>query len=162
MMKRKSFKRDVLILIGVVLLDQISKIIVDSCFNLRESMVVIPDFFNITYVVNTGAAWSILQGKMSFLIAITYIAIIVMFMFYKNSRESDKLGKISLVLMMGGAIGNLIDRFMFDHVRDFLDFAIFGYEFPVFNFADVSLFLGVALLIICVFLESIGVFINEK
>ena len=93
---------------------------------------------------------------MWFFYIITIIAVIIMVMFYRNQKEADELVKVSLVLMMAGTIGNFIDRLCFQHVRDFLDFIIFGYDFPIFNVADMALCIGVFLIIVDVLLENSG------
>ena len=79
-----------------------------------------------------------------------------MVMFYRDQKEADELVKVSLIMMMAGTIGNFIDRLCFQHVRDFLDFIIFGYDFPIFNVADMALCIGVFLIIVDVLLENSG------
>ena len=93
---------------------------------------------------------------MWFFYIITIIALIIMVMFYRNQKEADELVKVSLIMMMAGTIGNFIDRLCFQHVRDFLDFIIFGYDFPIFNVADMALCIGVFLIIVDVLLENSG------
>ena len=129
--------KHVLIGIATILIDQITKIAAASSLS-SGSITIIPGFFRFTYAENSGAAWSMLEGKMWFFYIITVIALIAMVMFYRNQADSDELIKVSLVLMMAGTIGNFIDRLCFQHVRDFLDFTIFGYDFPIFNVADIG------------------------
>ncbi len=144
-----------ILMILIVILDQLSKWFIQSHYILMGRQTVIPGFFYITYVQNTGAAWSILSGKQTFLIAVSVveIAVIAWFFFYKR-KEQTRLYTTSLALMLGGAFGNLIDRIFLHYVRDFLDFIIFGYDFPVFNIADSALCIGVALLILDMWLEE--------
>lgn len=85
---------------------------------------------------------------------VTVIALIVMGYFYYCAEKKDALTKYGLVLMMAGTLGNFIDRLCFQHVRDFLDFVILGYDFPVFNVADIALCVGVFLILVSVFLEE--------
>lgn len=149
-------KRHILLLILVLGIDQITKFVVDSSMTLGQQIQLIPGFFNFTYVHNTGAAWSMLEGKMWFFYIITIIALIAMVLFYRNGEEQDKVVQAALVLMMAGTLGNFIDRLLYQHVRDFIDFIIFGYDFPIFNVADMALCIGVFLIIGDVFLESSG------
>ncbi|MCI8850197.1 MAG: signal peptidase II [Erysipelotrichaceae bacterium] len=147
--------KHVFIGIVVVLIDQITKIAAEATLS-SGAISVIPGFFRLTYAENTGAAWSMLEGKMWFFYIITIIALIIMVMFYRNQKEADELVKVSLIMMMAGTIGNFIDRLCFQHVRDFLDFIIFGYDFPIFNVADMALCIGVFLIIVDVLLENSG------
>ena len=138
----------------LVCIDQFVKKVVITYIPLFESKEVIPDFFYLTNVRNTGAAWSIMEGEKITFIIITIVAIIVFLYFILFSKTTTKLDRIAFTLMCGGAIGNLIDRIINSYVIDFLDFYIFGYDFPVFNLADAFLCIGVGLLIINMLLEK--------
>ena len=153
-MKRKHIG----ILAAILLLDQITKFWVNHAMVLGASHKVIAGFFRITNVHNTGAAWSMFEGKMVFFYLISIFFLAAMIYFYRNSEEADVLTKYGIVLMMAGTIGNFIDRLIFQYVRDFLDFIIIGYDFPVFNIADMSLCIGVGIVILSVFLENYGGF----
>ena len=146
-----------ILFVVLLMIDQITKWIVDTNMQLQQSMDVIPGFFRITYLQNTGAAWSMLEGKMWFFYIITIIALAVMVYFYIKSKKGDILFQTGIVCMMAGTVGNLIDRVMLQHVRDFLDFLILGYDFPVFNVADMALCFGVFLIIVDILLEERGV-----
>lgn len=98
-----------------------------------------------------------LEGKMWFFYIITAIALVAMIYFYVRSEKQDVMFKTGIVCMAAGTIGNLIDRLMFQYVRDFIDFIILGYDFPVFNVADMALCFGVFLIIIDILLEERGV-----
>lgn len=135
-----------LIVLIVIIADQLSKYIVASNISLHN-VIVIKNFFHITYAENTGMAWSLLEGKQPLLSLAAAVAIGVM-LYVIIVKKPDKLTTVSLALMIGGAAGNLIDRLFLNYVRDFLDFYIFGYDFPIFNIADSCLCIGVALLII--------------
>ncbi|MEG0264481.1 MAG: signal peptidase II [Erysipelotrichaceae bacterium] len=153
-------KKHVALLVGILVLDQLSKILVDNVVKLNESLEMIPNFFYITYAHNSGAAWSMLEGKMLFFYVVAIGALIAMFLFYRNAKANDTLFKIGIVCMSAGTIGNFIDRLMFQYVRDFLDFIIFGYDFPIFNIADMALCIGVLLIVLDVvreYLQEIGV-----
>ena len=131
-------------------LDQISKIVIDGVLKVNEVIRVIPKFFYLTRVNNPGAAFSILEGRTIFLSIISVFAILLLFK-YMNEFKQTKLGNVSFSLLLGGILGNLIDRVFLGSVRDFLKFDIIGYEFPVFNIADTCIVVGVLLLIVCVF-----------
>ncbi|WP_416325361.1 signal peptidase II [[Eubacterium] hominis] len=146
-----------ILLIVLLAIDQISKFAVDANMKLQQSMDIVPGFFRITYLHNTGAAWSMLEGKMWFFYIITAIALVAMIYFYVRSEKQDVMFKTGIVCMAAGTIGNLIDRLMFQYVRDFIDFIILGYDFPVFNVADMALCFGVFLIIIDILLEERGV-----
>ncbi len=115
---------------------------------------VIEGFFLITYVQNTGAAWSLGGGSdvfMTVVIVITFIAIAAfLFLLFFPDKRKNMLFLVSLALITGGAAGNLIDRVSLGYVRDFLDFYPFGYNFPVFNVADMGLVIGVIMMIVCI------------
>ncbi|WP_188454467.1 signal peptidase II [Virgibacillus oceani] len=139
------------IIIGI---DQFTKWIVVKNMELYEQIAIINDFFYLTSHRNTGAAWGILKGHMMFFYIITVIVIIgIIFYMQKYARESILLA-ISLSLILGGAIGNFIDRIFRQEVVDFLDFIIFNYDFPIFNVADSSLCVGVFLVLIATFIDE--------
>lgn len=128
-------------------IDQITKLIITSNFELNKSIVLIDNFFNLTYVRNDGAAWSIFSGNRLFLILIGILAIFLIYKYFIKDKNLRKIEIITYGLLLGGIIGNLIDRIIFGYVIDFLDFLIFGYNFPVFNFADTFIVISVLLII---------------
>lgn len=132
----------------VILLDQVTKWLVVQRLQLGESIKVIEDVFYITSHRNRGAAWGILQGQMWFFYVITVVVIIGLIYYMQTAVKGKKLFGISLGLMLGGAIGNFIDRVYRKEVVDFVQTFIFGYDFPVFNIADSALVIGVALLML--------------
>lgn len=143
--------------IGLILfLDQITKFMVQDKMSLNQSITVIEHFFYIHYVRNTGAAWSVLAGKQVLLSVIALLAVIGMSVYlYRIRNDQGKvLAKYALSLMIAGALGNLVDRVLFEYVRDFLSFYPLGYAFPVFNIADIALSVGVALLLLETVLEE--------
>jgi len=135
------------IIAGLVLfLDQLTKYLMqthESWWNVE----VIKNFFYITYAKNTGMAWSLLSGQQLLLSLIAAFAIGVM-IWYLQTHKCDMWTKVGLSLMIGGAAGNLFDRLFLNYVRDFLNFYIFGYDFPIFNVADMALCIGVACMLI--------------
>ena len=140
------------IILVCIIADQVSKYMIETNEVLHE-VGLIRDFFHITYVKNTGMAWSMLSGQTGLLALISAVAIGVM-LYYLLKGNNDRLTKIGLSLMIGGAAGNLIDRLLLNYVRDFLNFYIFGYDFPVFNIADSVLCIGVFILLLASILED--------
>ncbi len=136
----------------VFVVDLVTKYIIQNQPTL-QNVEIIKGFFSLTYAENTGMAWSLLSGKQAFLSIVSAIVIGVM-VYYVVAKNLDKLTRISLALMIGGAAGNLFDRLFLGYVRDFLDFIIFGYDFPIFNVADSALTIGVILLMIATLKED--------
>lgn len=140
-----------LLTIFVLLLDQASKYWIMAEFELHQSLQILP-FFNFTYARNYGAAFSFLgdaSGWQRYLF--TAIAVLVsVFLVYSLQKNSIKkhLENIAFSLVLAGALGNLLDRLMFGYVVDFLDFNLGFYRWPTFNIADISIFIGAALLIL--------------
>lgn len=138
-------------LIILVTLDQIIKCVVVKSLDLLQSINIIPNFFSITYVENDGAAWSIMAGNRIFLILITFLAIILIYIYFIKNKKITKLESITYGVLYSGIIGNLIDRIFRGRVVDYLDFKIFSYDYPIFNLADICIVVSVILLIIQVF-----------
>lgn len=134
----------VLIIIAIVGLDQVTKLLVIKNIGYGEMIPVIKDFFFLTYHENTGAAWGIFPGGRYFFIVLT--AIISIAMAYYLFKTDNKYYKVSLSLILGGAIGNLLDRIIKGRVVDFLDFHFGTYNFPTFNVADSFVVIGTFLL----------------
>ena len=137
-----------------VVIDQFSKKLIVSNFKLNEVVPVIKGFFNLTYVRNYGAGFSILQHATAFLLALTVIACVVLTYLLLTTEKKDLLSKVCYLLIISGAIGNFIDRVRFSYVIDFLDFKIFGYDYPVFNIADSFITVGCILLIVKMLWEA--------
>lgn len=125
-----------------IIIDQLIKILVKQHLEYQASIPIIEQFFNLTYVKNEGAAWSILNGNHLFLIIIAVIALIGIY-YYLIKQNTNKEEEIAIGILSGGIIGNMIDRILHGYVIDYLDFNIFGYPFPVFNFADICIVLAV-------------------
>jgi len=137
----------------VIALDQISKLYIAHHFQLHESIPVIKPFFSLTYIRNTGAAFGLLAKapesfRIPFFIIVPLLALTIIVLIFKKTRETELLMITALSLILGGAIGNFIDRIRFNYVIDFLDFHWFSkYHWPAFNIADSTIVVGVALLI---------------
>ena len=146
--------KHIILFVVILALDQVTKFAAASSLSLQQRFTIIPGFFHLTYIENRGAAWSMLEGKMWFFYIVTVIALVAMVLFYRNQEPSNVWIQIALVLMMSGTVGNFIDRLCLHYVRDFLDFIILGYDFPVFNIADSALCIGVFLIIADVLMEN--------
>ncbi|MGL6008369.1 MAG: signal peptidase II [Culicoidibacterales bacterium] len=132
-----------LITVGVIAVDQITKYLVATYMQVGEQIVVIPEFFTITSHRNTGAAFSILEGKMDFLLLVTIFALGFFIYLIEQYRKTNTGLVIALAVMLGGAIGNFIDRLFVGEVVDFFAFQFGSYHFAIFNVADIALSLGV-------------------
>ncbi|WP_096269956.1 signal peptidase II [Paucisalibacillus globulus] len=143
-----------LIAVIAIAIDQITKYLVVKNMELYEQIPIIDGFFYLTSHRNSGAAWGILEGKMGFFYVITIIVIIGIIYYLHKYGKDNKLFASALGLILGGAIGNFIDRLFHQEVVDFFDFIIFGYDFPIFNIADSALTIGVILVIIATLFEE--------
>lgn len=141
-------------LLVIIVGDQMTKIIVNHTLSLGGSYTIIDNFFYFTYAHNTGAAWGMLAGKINLFLIVSIVASIGIIYYFVKSEPYQKLTRFGLVLVFGGLIGNLIDRIAFGYVRDFIDFIIFGYNFPIFNVADMAITIGMALVILEIGLEE--------
>ncbi|HKD16217.1 MAG TPA: signal peptidase II [Thermoanaerobaculia bacterium] len=137
--------------LAVLFLDQWSKGLVTRTMEVHQSKTIITDVFDLTYVRNTGAAFGLFASVDSSVKAILLnsIAVIVFLIVsayaLRSSHKSVRL-QVGLALILGGAVGNLLDRVRFGYVVDFLDFSISGHHWPAFNVADSAICIGVALL----------------
>lgn len=140
------------IVVVCVLLDQITKIVAESNLKEYQSVPVIKGFFDFTLCYNTGGAWSIMSNATWLLIVVSILAL--GFMIYTLIKSKDLLYIISASVFCGGLIGNLADRIFNVGVVDFLDFNIFGYDFPVFNVADTFIVCSAILIGVTIILEE--------
>ena len=140
----------IIIIISIILLciDQISKLLVVNLLTKTDSITIIKNFFYLTYINNDGAAFSILVGKRIFLILIAVLVIVMLIRYIKKNNIQNKLELVSIYLIIGGSLGNLMDIVIRGYVIDFLDFKIFNYNFPIFNLADIFIVIGVFLLLL--------------
>lgn len=143
-----------------LILDQWSKITIDKSMQLYESIPVLP-YFNLTYVHNTGAAFSFLSEaggwQRWFFAAMAIIISGILAVWLYRLKKYETLLAIALALVLGGAIGNLTDRLIYGYVIDFFDVYYQNWHFPAFNIADSAISLGVFLML----LESFGVGTNS-
>lgn len=137
----------------VVIIDIISKLLVSNNLLLSKSVTIIPNFFYLTYAHNYGGAWSIFENNTLAITIISFIVILGISYYIFKNKVTRKIEIIGYSLLLGGAIGNLIDRIIYGYVIDFFDFYIFGYDFPIFNIADIGIVTGIILLLISMILE---------
>lgn len=149
----KNKKNIYIIAIIYLMIDQIVKIIVRTKMELYQEIKIIPNLFSLYYVENDGAAFSILGNQTILLIIISIICLIVLNKFILE-EELPKHSNLPLGCLLGGIIGNLIDRIIFKSVTDYLSIFIFKYSFPVFNIADIGITVGTALLILNIVLKE--------
>ncbi len=137
---------------GLVALDQATKIFIHTNFRLSESIEVIPQYFQITYVRNLGAAFGILASapeefRTAFFLTLPPLAMILILLIMRSTPAHERLQIFALCSIFGGAVGNYIDRLRFGYVVDFLDFHWqHQYSWPAFNVADISIVVGVSIL----------------
>ena len=134
-----------LLSVAVVVLDQATKNLVATRFFLGESLPVIPGYFNLVRVHNTGAAWGMLGGLNGVLVGASLGVLVVLIVFRRSFLTDSLVHRWALGLMVGGIVGNLLDRVRLHYVVDFLDFCWRTHHFPSFNVADSSICVGVGL-----------------
>ncbi|HPD60473.1 MAG TPA: signal peptidase II [Thermodesulfobacteriota bacterium] len=145
--------------LAVIILDQISKSWIEHNVSLYQSIQVIPNFFHITHIKNTGGAFGILSeftGRYfkTFFILFTLLAIGVVGFFYCKLKPNQKAPALGIALIIGGAIGNLIDRIRLGGVIDFIDVHYYSLHWPAFNVADSAITIGAVLLGVLIFLKK--------
>ena len=138
-------KRICIIAISIFIIDQLSKLLVSTYLG-NNIVTIIDNFFRLRYATNTGAAWSILNNHQIILSLISIALLVVLFIFKKNFNTNVR-NDIAFGLLYGGIIGNLVDRVVHGYVIDFLDFKIFSYDYPIFNIADMTIVIGIILII---------------
>ncbi|WP_417908582.1 signal peptidase II [Candidatus Electronema sp. PJ] len=151
--------RFLLIMLLVVISDQLTKLWIVENFALHDSLPVIPGFFNLVLVHNTGAAFGMLSNmpllwRQVFFVGVASTALIVMVLMQCKLGRQHPLYAVSFGLISGGAVGNVIDRLKQGSVIDFLDFHISGYHWPAFNVADSGITVGVGIFLLIQFLED--------
>lgn len=149
----------VILSIITVILDQMSKMAAIKFLKGKRPYEIISNFFQFYYVENRGAAFGILQHKRMFFVIITLLIVIILsFYSIKYYNRLNKLTLVSFGLLIGGAIGNLIDRIRLGYVVDFISFKLFfGYNFPVFNIADIAIVVSTIIITILIILDKIEI-----
>lgn len=131
-----------------LLLDIVSKYLVSEFMIFNQSIVLIDNLFKLTYVKNTGAAWSIFASNTFFIIFVSLLIIIALIYYIYKSNSLKFFEKLSYSLILGGALGNFFNRIFCGYVIDFIDLNIFDWNYPIFNLADTFIVSGVVLLLI--------------
>lgn len=134
-----------LLTLALTVADQVSKTVVHTRFALGESVPVIPGFFYLTYVRNTGAAWGMFSGFSGWLTLFSLAALILIVVFRNRLIDDSLRHRLAFACILSGVIGNLCDRLRYGYVIDFLDFHFGSYQFPVFNVADSAICIGAGL-----------------
>jgi len=142
--------------LGLVVLDQVTKHLVARTVDLYESVTVVPGFFNITRIHNRGAIFGTFSRTnndvvFALLTAASIAALAMVVWYFFKTPASDRLMKVSLTLIMAGALGNQFDRLVRGHVIDFLDFYIGTAHWPFFNAADSCISIGACLMLVTLF-----------
>lgn len=140
----------------VILLDQISKWFVVKNMQLGEEITIIEPYLSFLSHRNRGAAWGMLEGQMWLFYIVTAVVVVGIIYYFHKEAKGHRLFSISLMLLLGGAIGNFIDRLVSGEVVDFISvlIPIIDYDFPIFNIADASLSVGVVTLIIHIIMDE--------
>ncbi|NKB80287.1 MAG: signal peptidase II [Nitrospirales bacterium] len=143
----------------IVALDQATKIYIMQTMRLHESISIIPGVFNLTYIRNPGAAFGIFASssgafRMVFFLLTSLFALALLGTIFYRLHPKDWWGQLTVISILGGAIGNLLDRLRYGEVVDFLDFSVKGYHWPAFNVADSAISVGVISLLILFAFEN--------
>ncbi len=144
----------IVLAIVAVALDQLTKWLVATRMALFSEIEVIPGFFSLQYVYNTGAAFGMLKNGRWFFVAVAAAAVVGILIYLRQPESRNPLARVALGLVMGGAVGNMIDRIVTGKVIDFLLFYWRDYYFPNFNVADICVTVGVGLLFLHLFMAE--------
>lgn len=140
--------------IGMVAADQVIKYLAVAYLKGRPPIVIIPNFFDLTYVTNKGAAFGLFRGQITAFILIALFTVAVILVYLSMVDEDEKLVSVALVMILAGAVGNLIDRATLGYVIDYLHVHYYQYSWPVFNLADTIIDIGVGLIVLDVILDA--------
>lgn len=150
-MKQNSNWRIINLALAIIVFDQLTKLAVLNYLGFAEEKVIVDGFFKLVHWGNTGAAWSMFSGNNGVLAVVAIAALVVLFFTRHHFNIHTLGGQVSLGLIFGGIVGNLIDRLRVGHVVDFLYFYVYRRDgqiagFPAFNVADSAICVGVGLL----------------
>lgn len=153
MIMQKKYLILIAVAAAIVAVDQLTKLYIHTAYELGQTTLVIPGFFNITYVRNPGAAFGFLRDshetfRTIFFLSMPPIAMLTILGLMRGVENHDRVQILALSSIFGGAIGNYIDRIRFNYVIDFLDFHWRNYSWPAFNVADSAIVVGVGVLLL--------------
>lgn len=160
MHKFDKYLRLFMVAFVVLVLDQLTKFLVliniePGTYIYPPAIPLIDNFLYIVHIYNTGAAWGVFAGGSLWLALLAIVALVLLFVFRKKLELERTIMQYIVGLLLGGIVGNLIDRLLHGHVIDFIDVHLPGYRFPSFNVADIALSVSVALYIIIAVLDSL-------
>lgn len=139
-----------------IAIDQIIKMFISNVISYQEEIEIIPHFFYITNVHNDGAAWSILSGNVLLLALLGVVALVCIYYFFLKDKTLSKLEIFLYSLLIGGIVGNFIDRIFLGYVVDYLGVILVNYYFPIFNFADIGIVISIFIMIILSMKEELA------
>ncbi len=140
----------IIIILSCILVDQFTKYIISTFFNLEQRYEIIKNFYYLTYYKNSGIAFGMFENGKIIIIVVSLLLLLLLIYELKNFYK-NRVAALSFCLLIGGLIGNLIDRIFLGYVRDFLEFDIFNINFPIFNISDACIVVGAIILIISSF-----------
>jgi len=148
---KKKYRILLIVFLVVIALDQSTKLMIQQTLPLHKTVEIIPGFFNLIHVRNTGGAFGIFGGEKGpvgsvLFVAASLVAVGILVILFLRVKEHEKMLTFSLALLLSGAIGNLLDRLSYGEVIDFLDFYISPYHWPAFNVADSAISIGIGLM----------------
>jgi signal peptidase II len=144
--------------LGIIVLDQLTKAVIVRTLRLGDAIPVVPGFFDIAFVFNPGAAFGFLATlpaglRGPFFILVSVAAVVLILIYRARYLRDKRLASTALALILGGALGNLIDRLRYGMVVDFLDVHVHQYHWPAFNVADSAISVGVGLMLLELVIE---------
>ena len=148
---RRKYWILLIVFLVVISLDQSTKLMIQQTLPLHKQVEVLPGFFNLIHVRNTGGAFGIFGGEKdpvgsALFVAASLVAVGILVILFLRVKDHEKSLSFSLSLLLSGAIGNLIDRIAYGEVIDFLDFYVSSYHWPAFNIADSAISVGIGLM----------------
>lgn len=136
-------------------IDQIIKVFISKLIPLNTDITIVPNFFYLANAHNDGAAFSAFQGNHLFLIVMTIISFIIVYLFFIKGKDLKRNELFLVSMLLGGILGNFIDRIIYGYVIDYLEFIFGNYHFPIFNFADSCIVISVLCLLFISFKEDL-------